>query len=119
MKRWMPLLAAGVLSSGCVGIGFNIGGNSQAPADTPWTHWVCDTQASVLWRFTDAAKSRVDVRLEPKEQVYHLKAEPGADGQLYSDGVLALHVQGNDGQPGGLVYWVATNDLIGRGCKAP
>jgi hypothetical protein len=34
---------------------------------------------------------------------------------LYSDGVLALHVQGSSG----LVYWVATNDLLGRGCKVP
>ena len=49
------------------------------------------------------------------DQVYRLKAEPGASGVLYSDGMLAFHTKGEEG----LVYWVATNDLIGRGCKAP
>jgi hypothetical protein len=29
--------------------------------------------------------------------------------------VLAFHKKGDEG----LVYWVATDDLIGRGCKAP
>ena len=57
----------------------------------------------------------VDVRLGGGDQVYRLKAEPGASGALYSDGMLAFHTKGEEG----LVYWVATNDLIGRGCKAP
>ncbi|EKT4467390.1 MliC family protein [Pseudomonas juntendi] len=85
-----------------------------APADN-WTRWVCDTQAEVLWRFADATQESVDVRLGGGDQVYRLKSEPGASGALYSDGVLALHTKGDEG----LVYWVATNDLIGRGCKAP
>ncbi|MGE8465165.1 MliC family protein [Pseudomonas putida] len=85
-----------------------------APADV-WTRWVCDTQTEVLWRFADAQFEAVDVRLGGGDQVYRLKSEPGASGDLYSDGVLAFHTKGDEG----LVYWVATNDLIGRGCKAP
>lgn len=85
-----------------------------APADN-WTRWVCDTQAEVLWRFADPQRDQVDVRLGGGDQVYRLKAEAGASGALYSDGMLAFHTKGEEG----LVYWVATNDLIGRGCKAP
>lgn len=107
MKRWLPLSAV-VLLGGCAGM-------SPAPVPAAWTQWVCDSQAKVQWRFTDNGKSLVDARLDGSAQVYHLKPEPGSDGQLYSDGVLALHVQGTEG----LIYWVATNDLIGRGCKTP
>ncbi|MGE7994006.1 MliC family protein [Pseudomonas sp. NPDC089554] len=88
----------------------------SAPAATDnWTRWVCDSQAEVLWRYADAKQDAVDVRLGGGDQVYRLKPEPGASGALYSDGVLAFHIKGEEG----LVYWVATNDLIGRGCKAP
>ncbi|BAQ77412.1 lipoprotein [Pseudomonas sp. Os17] len=48
------------------------------------------------------------------DQVRRLKLEPSGSGSLYSDDMLAFHVKGEEG----LVYWVATNDLIGRGCKA-
>ncbi|AIR88360.1 MliC family protein [Pseudomonas cremoricolorata] len=78
-----------------------------------WTRWVCDSQTEVLWRFTDASRSAMDVRLGSR--AYHLQAEPSGSGALYSDGVLAMHTKGDEG----LVYWVATDDLIGRGCKAP
>jgi membrane-bound inhibitor of C-type lysozyme len=53
------------------------------------------------------------VRLGGADQVYRLKQEPGASGSLYSNDMLAFHIKGEEG----LVYWVATNDLIGRGCK--
>ncbi|MEN2396390.1 MliC family protein [Pseudomonas halotolerans] len=87
---------------------------SSEPVVEGWTTWTCDSQAKVLWRYTDDTRKEVDVRLGGAEQVYHLKEEPGASGTLYSDDMLALHVKGEEG----LVYWVATNDLIGRGCKA-
>ncbi|MNH39033.1 Membrane-bound lysozyme-inhibitor of c-type lysozyme [compost metagenome] len=54
------------------------------------------------------------MRLGGADQVYRLKQEPGASGSLYSNDMLAFHIKGEEG----LVYWVATNDLIGRGCKA-
>lgn len=87
---------------------------SSEPVIEGWTTWTCDSQAKVLWRYTDDTRKEVDVRLGGAEQVYHLKEEPGASGTLYSDDMLAFHVKGEEG----LVYWVATNDLIGRGCKA-
>ncbi|RMU43612.1 hypothetical protein ALP29_201738 [Pseudomonas syringae pv. avii] len=47
--------------------------------------------------------------------MFRLKAEPGAaSGTLYSNNVLAFVNKGSEG----LIYWDATNDLIGRGCKA-
>lgn len=88
---------------------------APAPVSEHWTRWVCDSQAQVFWRFADAAEQTVDVRLGGADQVYRLASEPGASGALYSDGVLAFHTKGDEG----VVYWVATNDLIGRGCKAP
>jgi membrane-bound inhibitor of C-type lysozyme len=108
--RWMAWVAVMAVTAlgGCAWL---------RPAPTPqgWTEWVCDTQAQVQWRYADAERRAVDARLKPEPQLHHLKSEAGTNGQLYSDGVLALHVQGKTG----LVYWVATNDLIGRGCKAP
>ncbi|KJK09007.1 MULTISPECIES: MliC family protein [Pseudomonas] len=109
MKGVVALMALAVLG-GCA----SFSSSSPAPSDN-WTRWVCDSQAEVLWRFADSSQQSVDVRLGGGDQVYRLKAEPGASGTLYSDGVLAFHSKGDEG----LVYWVATNDLIGRACKAP
>lgn len=103
-------IAALALLGGCAQLNLF---QSSAPADN-WTTWTCDSQAKVLWRYADADMKEVDVRLGGGDQVYRLKEEPGASGTLYSDGMLAFHVKGEEG----LVYWVATNDLIGRGCKA-
>ena len=103
-------VAALALLGGCAQLNLF---QSSAPADN-WTTWTCDSQAKVVWRYVDAGQKEVDVRLGGGDQVYRLKEEPGALGTLYSDGMLAFHVKGDEG----LVYWVATNDLIGRGCKA-
>ncbi|MFF7706377.1 MliC family protein [Pseudomonas sp. NPDC007930] len=79
------------------------------------TQWVCDSQVSFQWRYLNAAQSAVQVRLGGSQQDYQLAAAPGAaDGVLFTDGVLAFNKRGDEG----LLYWVATNDLIGRGCKA-
>ncbi|HDS1737880.1 MULTISPECIES: MliC family protein [Pseudomonas] len=109
MKALLALMALATLA-GCASLR-----PAQTPATDDWTRWVCDTQTELLWRFADTAQDSVDVRLGGGDQVYRLKSEPGSSGALYSDGVLALHTKGEEG----LVYWVATNDLIGRGCKAP
>ncbi|MFK8332129.1 MliC family protein [Pseudomonas sp. BJa5] len=110
MKAVVALMALAVLG-GCASV---MPASAPAPSDN-WTRWVCDSQVEVLWRFVDNNQDRVDVRLGGGDQVYRLKAEPGASGALYSDGVLAFHSKGDEG----LVYWAATNDLIGRSCKAP
>lgn len=80
-----------------------------------WTRWVCDSSAEVFWRFTDSSMEQVEVRLGDDRSVYHLRQEPAGSGELYSDGRLSFHTQGEQG----LVYWTVSDDLIGRGCKAP
>lgn len=88
--------------------------SQPAPSDA-WTRWVCDSQAEVLWRFADSSREVVDLRLGGGDIVHRLKLEPAGSGALYSDGMLAFHTKGEEG----LVYRVAGDDLIGRGCKAP
>jgi len=109
MKGLIAITALALLA-GCSN--FNL--FQSAPAAEGWTSWTCDSEAKVLWRYTDESHKAVDVRLGGVDQVYRLKLEPGAEGSLYSDDMLALHIKGEEG----LAYWVATNDLIGRGCKA-
>lgn len=99
-------LVATALVAGCA--------SHEAPSDN-WTRWVCDSQTEVLWRFADAGRNSIDLRLGGGDIVHRLKREPSGSGALYSDGNLAFHTRGEEG----LVYWVATDDLIGRGCKAP
>lgn len=109
MKGFIAVTALALLA-GCANL------NLFKPAESTdsWSTWTCDSQAKVLWRYTDESRKDVDVRLGGADQVYRLKHEPGADGSLYSNDMLAFHIKGEEG----LVYWVATNDLIGRGCKA-
>ncbi len=104
MKGVMGLMAL-VLLAGCA---------SSQPTEQ-WTTWTCDSQAKVLWRYAEANQSAVDVRLGGGDIVYRLKQEPVETGAFYSSDVLAFHIKGQEG----LIYWVANNDLIGRGCKAP
>lgn len=105
-------LATLALLSGCANL--NLYNKAPQPADQ-WTTWVCDSQAQVVWRFADPARSQVDLRLGGADQVYRLKRQPSGSGTLYSNEQLAFHTKGEQG----LVYWVATDDLIGRGCTAP
>ena len=109
MKGFIAVTALALLA-GCANL------NLFKPAESTdsWITWTCDSQAKVVWRYTDDSRKAVDVRLGGADQVYRLKLEPGAEGSLYSNDMLALHIKGEEG----LVYWVATNDLIGRGCKA-
>ncbi|CAI9005449.1 Membrane-bound lysozyme-inhibitor of c-type lysozyme [Pseudomonas sp. IT-P44] len=109
MKGFIAITAL-VLLAGCS----NFDLFNPAQSTDSWATWTCDSQAKVVWRYTDDSHKAVDVRLGGADQVYRLKLEPGAEGSLYSNDMLAFHIKGEEG----LVYWVATNDLIGRGCKA-
>ena len=103
-------LAALALLAGCSSMNmFN-----KAEPEGKWTTWTCDSKAEVNWRFANQARSEVDVRLGGSDQVYRLKQDVAASGVLYSNDQLAFHQKGEEG----LIYWVATDDLIGRGCKA-
>ena len=90
-------------------------GSSQPAAPEQWIRCVCDSQTEVLWRFANGSVDQVDVRLGGDAIVYRLTHEPAGSGAQYSDGRLSFHTKGEEG----LVYWTATDDLIGRGCKAP
>ena len=85
---------------------------TQPEPSDHWTRWVCDSQAEVLWR--PVGDEAVDLRLGGGDIVHRLQREPSGSGALYSDGILAFHSKGEEG----LVYRVANDDLIGRGCKA-
>ena len=76
--------------------------------------WTCDSQAEVILRYVDVSKSVVDLRLGEDDVVHHLEEEPGGAGAFYSDGLVGFSITGEQG----LIYWVESNDLIGRGCKA-
>ncbi|MDG9757036.1 hypothetical protein EQ826_04185 [Ectopseudomonas mendocina] len=104
--RLAGLAATGLLLAAC---------SSKPPVSDQWNRWVCDSQTEVLWRFANGSVEQVDVRLGGDDIVYRLTQEPAASGVLYSDGRLSFHTKGEEG----LVYWTATDDLIGRGCKAP
>ncbi|WP_043311014.1 MliC family protein [Pseudomonas sp. ML96] len=101
--RAVILTLSAVLLSACA--------SQPEPADQ-WIRWVCDSQAEVLWR--PVGEDAVDLRLGGGDIVHRLQREPSGSGALYSDGILAFHSKGEEG----LVYRVADNDLIGRGCKA-
>ena len=103
LKQASCTLALAALLGGCA---------SQPPSDE-WTRWVCDSQAEVLWRLADADGESVDLRLGGDDIVHRLVQEASGSGVLYSDGVLAFHTKGEEG----LVYRVADDDLIGRGCR--
>ena len=97
-----------------VGLAALLGGCASQPPSDEWTRWVCDSQAEVLWRLADADGESVDLRLGGDDIVHRLVQEPSGSGALYSDGVLAFHTKDEEG----LVYRVANDDLIGRGCRA-
>jgi len=105
LKQGCCTLALVALLGGCA--------SQSAPSDE-WTRWVCDSQAEVLWRLADVDGESVDLRLGGGDIVHRLQREPSGSGVLYSDGMLAFHTKGDEG----LVYRVADNDLIGRGCRA-
>lgn len=108
MKGCMAVMAMATLSA-CAYF------PKQMPVSPNWTTWRCDSQVDLQWRYAAADKTSMEVRLGGSDTLYTLTPQAGAEGELFSDGVLALHKKGDEG----LVYWVATDDLIGRGCKAP
>ena len=58
MKGFIAVTALALLA-GCSN--FNLFTPAE-PTDS-WTSWTCDSQAKVLWRYTDASREAVDVRL--------------------------------------------------------
>lgn len=109
LRYFVPALALSLVA-GCS----SHSSDGGAGKDSGWNQWVCDSQAQVIWRYVDPSKSVVDLRLGEDDVVHHLEEEPGGSGAFYSDGLVGFSITGNQG----LIYWVESNDLIGRGCKA-
>lgn len=110
MLRYIVPVLALSLAAGCSS--HSSGG--KAASGSGWNQWVCDSEAQVQWRYVDPSRSVVDLKLGEDDVVHHLEEEPGGSGAFYSDGLIGLSIKGDQG----LVYWVESNDLIGRGCKA-
>ena len=60
------------------------------------------------------ARRSSNLRLGEEDVVHHLEEEPGGSGAFYSDGLVGFSLTGERG----VVYWVESNDLIGRDCRA-
>ncbi len=75
----------------------------------------CDSQAEVFWRYADKAQQEVDVRLGGGDIVLSPQGRTFRLRRALQRRPPGLPHKGDEG----LVYWVATDDLIGRGCKAP
>lgn len=101
---FIPLAA--LLLSGC--------GHLQSGPDAPLVRWKCQSQQNIAWRYGDANKQTVDLKVGNSEQVYKLRKEPATRGAFYSDGVLAFHNKGNEA----LVYQIADDKVLAHGCSA-
>lgn len=105
MKGLIVLLAGAVLA-GCA--------HWQSGPDAPFVRWKCQSQQNIAWRYADAGRNSVDLKIGDSEQVHHLRKEPTTQGAFYSDGTLAFHDKGNQA----LVYRLADDKLLAHGCSA-
>jgi membrane-bound inhibitor of C-type lysozyme len=105
LKHGCITLALAALLGGCAG---------QPAASDEWTRWVCDNHTEVLWRFADASRESLDLRLGGGDIAHRLHQQPAASGVLYRDYALAFHTKGEEG----VVYRVADDGMVGSGCKA-
>lgn len=112
MKRYFALALCALLA----GCSSHPSGSSGSARGGGWNHWVCDTNAQVIWRYVEGStrSAVVDLRLGEDDVVHHLEEEPGGSGAFYSDGLVGFSINGDRG----VVYWVESNDLIGRDCRA-
>ena len=104
-KGFIALLAA-LLLGGCA--------HWQSGADAPFVRWNCQGQQHIAWRYGDAGKTSIDLKIGDSERIHALRKEPATRGSFYSDGVLAFHHKGNEA----LVYRVADDELLAHGCSA-
>ncbi|WP_028239161.1 MliC family protein [Stutzerimonas azotifigens] len=100
------LMAPLVLLAGC--------GHWQTGEDAPFVRWKCASDNDIAWRYANAAKTEVDLKVGSSERAYRLRREPSTYGTFYSDGVLAFHDKGAEA----LVYRVADDELLAYGCSA-
>jgi hypothetical protein len=115
---WMGL----VVLAGCAGSAPESA--APAPARAPkadavsapggFSRWVCDGQTEVQWRFTDAARSSIDLRAAGDDIMHRLQLLPVSAGTSYSDGRLAFDIR----EQAGRLYLLPSGKNIDQGCKA-
>ncbi|MBE7374386.1 MliC family protein [Pseudomonas lopnurensis] len=89
-------------------------GHWQSGPDAPFVRWKCQGQQHIAWRYANADRTAIDLKVGDSERIHSLKKEPATRGSFYSDGVLAFHDKGNEA----LVYRVADDELLAHGCSA-
>ncbi|QGZ28758.1 hypothetical protein GQA94_01280 [Stutzerimonas stutzeri] len=106
MMRGLFIAFAALLLGGC--------GHWQSGPDAPFVRWKCQSQDNIAWRYADAGKQAVELKIGNSEQVHTLRKEPATHGAFYSDGVVAFHDRGNEA----LVFRLADDTLLAHGCSA-
>lgn len=100
------LMLAALLLAGCA--------HWQSGEDAPFIRWKCASENDIAWRYANAERDAVDLRVGDDARAYRLRREPSTYGTFYSDGVLAFHDKGAEA----LVYRLADDTLLAHGCSA-
>jgi len=104
MKRSL-LLAVMLATGGCA--------HWTSGPEAPFMRWKCQGQSYIAWRYADAERRHIELKIGRDEQIHRLKKEPATRGAFYSDGVVAFHDRGNEA----LVYRLADDRLLAHGCS--
>lgn len=103
--KGLYVLIVGSLLVGCA--------HWKSGPDAPFVRWKCQSQQPIAWRYADAERRTVDLKVGNDPQVHRLRKEPSTQGAFYSDGVVAFHDKGNEA----LVYRLADDRLLAHGCS--
>ena len=104
--KGISMLLAALLLSGCA--------HWQAGPEAPFIRWKCQGQNDIAWRYADASRQVVDLKIGNSATIHRLSKEPATLGAFYSDGAIAFHNKGSEA----LVYRLADDRLLAHGCSA-
>lgn len=104
--KGISMLAFVLLLAGCA--------HWQSGPEAPFMRWKCQSQNDIAWRYADASRTAVDLKIGSSATIHRLRKEPATRGAFYSDGVIAFHAKGNEA----LVYQLADDRLLAHGCAA-
>lgn len=86
----------------------------QTGPEAPWRTWTCHEPASIRWRYLDANRERLQLRLGEQGTVWVLSREPATTGAYYAGSGVAFHMKNRDS----LVYRLQDGQVLARGCNA-
>jgi len=104
--KGISMLLAALLLSGCA--------HWQSGPEAPFIRWKCQSQSDIAWRYADASRQAVDLKIGSSATIHRLRKEPATLGAFYSDGAIAFHNKGSEA----LVYRLADDRLLAHGCSA-